>query len=383
MSSIEDPALAVRAAAAAVPATSLPPARSKVALIAGAIAATGLMRAAEYLMPAPMAMMMRLTGSWQTQLLHVAARLEIADRVAAGPKSTVELAAESGSDPDALHRALRALATVGVFTMDSEGRVRNNRLSETLRRGGVASMRDPACYFGSPASAQAWGDLETTVRTGRPSFPRVHGASLWSWLAARADEGDAFAGTMTSFTEQDAPSIAASFDFGRFEKVCDVAGGRGTLLAEILVQHRRPRGLLFDQKDVLDRAVPYLASRGIEGRIELEPGSFFDRVPSGCDAYVLKDILHDWDDARCKAILDQVSFAMKPGATLLVSEILVEKNSTLLPGPLIDIHMMTICDAGRQRSEGEMATLLAGSGLALRKVHPTKTAIAIVEAQRA
>lgn len=353
------------------------------ALIAGAIAATGLMRAAEFLMPAPMAMMMRLTGAWQTQLLHVAARLEIADRVAAGPKSTAELAAETGSDPDALHRALRALATVGVFAMDREGNIRNNRLSETLRSGGVASMRDPARYFGSAASARAWGDLESTVRSGRPSFPRVHGTSLWDWFAAHAEDGDAFAGAMTSFTEQDAPSIAASFDFNRFTRICDVAGGRGTLLAEILVRHPRPRGVLFDQKDVLDRAVPYLASRGVADRVELDPGSFFDRVPSGCDAYLLKDILHDWDDARCKAILDQVTLAMTPGATLVVSEILVEKNSTLLPGPLLDIHMMTICDAGRQRSAGEMAELLAASGLTVRKVHGTKTAIAIVEAVKA
>jgi hypothetical protein len=348
-------------------------------MIAGMIAATGLMRAAERLMPAPLAMMMRIGSVMQSQLLCVAAGLGIADRVAERPKTTSELAAETQTNPDALHRALRALAALGVFEMDRDGRVSNNRLSETMRTGGVASMRDPARYFGSASNLQAWADVERTVKTGEPAFPRVHGMSVWSWLAKHPEEGRAFAGTMTSFTEQDAPSIAASYDFGQHARICDVAGGRGTLLAEILTQHARPRGVLFDEAQVLELAGPYLRGRGVEARVERAAGSFFEKVPDGCDAYVLKDILHDWDDARCKTILDRVAAAMTTESRLFVCEILVPWSSTLLPGPLIDVHMMTVCDAGRQRSEEEMGRLVARSGLALRKVHATKTAISIVE----
>jgi hypothetical protein len=247
-------------------------------------------------------------------------------------------------------------------------------------------MRDPACYFGSPANAHAWADIERTVKSGEPAFPRVHGMSVWDWLEKHPEEGRAFAGAMTSLTEQDAASIATSFDFGTFRRVCDVAGGRGTLLAEILVQHggpSGPKGVLFDQAPVLEAAAPYLRARGVDERVERIAGSFFDGVPAGCDAFVLKDILHDWDDARCKAILDRIRAAMAsdPSSSLLVCEVLVEKNSTFPPGPLIDVHMMTVCDAGRQRSEAEMAKLLAASGLRLHAVHATKSVVSIVEAK--
>ena len=263
--------------------------------------------------------------------------------------------------------------------MDGQGRVANNRLSETLRKGGVASMNDVASYFGSKSNIEAWADFERTVMQGDPGFARVHGASVWDWFAKHDDESRAFAGTMTSLTEQDAPSIASSYPFGRHAKICDVAGGRGTLLAEILVQHATSRGVLFDEAHVLEVATPYLTARGVDARVERVAGSFFERVPDGCDAYILKDILHDWDDARSLTILQNVRKAMKPGSTLLVCEILVERFSTLLPGPLVDVQMLNVCDGGRQRSEGEMGALLGRAGLRLKKVHGTPLPISIVE----
>jgi hypothetical protein len=364
----------------------LPPASSRFATMAGLTMFTMLQRAAEALIPAPLAMMMRVSGFWQTQLIHVAARLDIADRVAKGAKTAAELAKETGANEDALHRTLRALAAFGIFTMDGEGRVANNRLSETLRKGGVASMHGAAEHFGSRAIFEAWGDFERTVMFGEPAFRRTHGVSLWDWLASHDAESRAFAGAMTGLTEQDAPTVAASYPWGRHARICDVAGGHGALLAEILVQHEKARGVLFEEAHVLEAAAPYLAARGVEWRVERVAGSFFAGLPKeceGCDAYVLKDILHDWDDARALMILANVRRAMKKESALLVCEVLVEPFSTMLPGPLVDVQVMNVCEGGRQRSEGEMGTLLGQAGLRVRRVHATATAMSIVEVETA
>jgi hypothetical protein len=365
------------------PPAALPPPHNRVFFILRMIVSLAFRALADLVIPAPQAMLVRIGCLWQVQLLHVAARLRIADRVAERGKTAAELAEETGVSPDALNRALRALVTYGVFWMDSEGRVTNNRLAATLRSDRIASMRDPAEYFGSKSNVAAWADIDETIRTGEPAFSRVHGMSMWDWFAKHPDEARVFAGTMTSLTEQDAPAIAAAYDFGKHARICDVAGGRGTLLAEILAQHAGPagpRGVLFDEAHVLEIASGYLAQRSVGERVERVAGTFFERVPEGCDAYVLKDILHDWDDARCTQILERVRAAMKEGSVLLVAEILVDRFSTRAPGPLVDTQMMTVCEGGRQRSAEEHAKLLASAGLKLRRVHATATAMSIVEA---
>ncbi len=362
------------------PPTTLPPPHNRIFFILRMIVSLAFRALADLVIPAPQAMLVRIGCLWQVQLLHVAARLRIADRVAERGKTAAELAEETGVNPDALNRALRALVTYGVFWMDAEGRVTNNRLAATLRSDRIASMRDPAEYFGSKSNVTAWADVDETIRTGAPAFSRVHGMTMWDWFSKHPDEARVFAGTMTSLTEQDAPAIAAAYDFGKHARVCDVAGGRGTLLAEILAQHAGPRGVLFDEAHVLEIASGYLASRSVGERVERVAGSFFETVPEGCDVYVLKDILHDWNDERCKAILTRVRGAMKEGSVLLVVEILVDRFSTRAPGPLVDAQMMTVCEGGRQRSAEEHGRLLAAAGLKLRRVHATATAMAIVEA---
>jgi hypothetical protein len=336
--------------------------------------------AAERLVPPEVVMMMRIGGFWNTQVIHVAARLGLADHLEAGPKTSAELASITGANPDALHRTMRALCSIGVFHVDREGRFANNRLSRTLRSGIFMSMRDLADYFGSPSNLQAWADFERTVMSGDTAFPRVHGMSVWKWLAAHPDESRAFAGSMTSFTEQAAPAIVASYPFAQHSRICDVAGGRGTLLAEVLVQNRSARGVLFDEAHVLETASPYLSSRGVLDRVDRVAGSFFEKIPEGCDAYILKDILHDWDDTRALAILESCRRAMKKETRLLVTEILLGPHDTEMPGPLIDIQMLAVCDGGRQRSEAELTALFAKAGLELRRVHPTPMPVSIVEA---
>ena len=344
-----------------------------------------LLRAAEQVLPAEVTMMQRIGGFWSTALLRVAARLAIAEHLAAGPMTAAELARLTGANEDALHRSLRALAAMGIFHLDGRGRFSNNRLSDTLRQGRVSSMKDIAEYFGSASNLAAWNDFERTVMTGESAFSRVHGVSVWDWFASHPDEMRAFAGSMTSMTEQAAPAIAGAYPFGNHARICDIAGSKGTLLAEILVQHPQARGVLFDAPHVLAEASPYLRTRGVEARVETVAGSFFEAIPEGCDAYVLKDILHDWDDARCVTILENCRRAMVGSANgardtrLLVAEVLVDRVSTEPPGPLIDVQMLAVCDGGRQRTAGEMGALFTRCGLELRAVHPSPMPNSVIE----
>ncbi len=337
------------------------------------------LRAAERALPAEFALLLKIAAFSTTQLLHVAAKFRVADHLDAGPRTGAELAVLTGANEDALYRAMRALISEGVFAFDESGRFVNNRLSDTLRSGVIASMRDTADYFGSRSNVQAWADIDETMRTGEPGFNRVHGMSCWDWFSKHPDEGEVFAGAMTSLTEQSAKQISTGYNFGQHGVVCDIAGGRGTLLSEVLREHRSCRGMLFDAGYVLDLAAPYLRERGVFDRVDRVAGSFFESAPKGADLYMMKDILHDWDDERSLTILRNIRTAMRPGAHLLLAEFLVEDRTTLMPGPFIDVHMMMATDGGRQRSEHEFGALLTQTGFRPIKTHPC-AAISLVEA---
>jgi O-methyltransferase len=310
------------------------------------------------------------TGAIATQLLGVVARHNIADALADGPRSAAELAAATGLDADALHRVLRALAYLGVFTIDSAGRVANNRYSEALRAGNLAHVRESAIYFSSGSNMRAWLDLEETVRTGGNAFERVHGTSVWDWFDRHPDEREVFAQMMTGGTIATAPAIATLYPWGEVQRVCDVGGGRGTLLSELLVRHPHLTGMLCDGAGVLEAARVLCAQRGVSDRVQLVPGSFFDEVPGGADAYVLKNILHDWDDVRSLRILGVVRRAMQPGQRLLICETLTERNDTDGFGALADVQMMVVCGDGRERGRDEYARLLTDSGFRPGRVLP-------------
>ena len=301
-------------------------------------------------------------GLARTQLLHVAARLGIADHLEAGPLTADTLARETGADPDALFRALRALAAGGVFTLLPGGRFENNRASRALRADGPGSMRALLQYLGSAPNVAAWADAGRTVQSGKNAFERVHGMSVWDWFTRHPDEERTFADAMGSLAELDAPAIATGYPFGALDCICDVAGGRGAVLAEILRRHPQARGVLFDAPQVVAEAPALLARRGVAERVTCVGGSFFESVPEGCDAYLLRDVLHDWDDAACLRILAACRRAAPTGARLLVAEVLAERECAELHAALADVQMMVICQEGRQRSAAEHQTLLARAG---------------------
>jgi hypothetical protein len=341
---------------------------------------TQLMRLADRLVPAPVVLLDHSFGFERTMLLRTAAKLQIADHLVQGPQTAEELAATIGRvNVDALHRTLRALASIGVFELDEQGRFRNNRVSEALRKGIPASMNAWATYCGSKSNLAAWADYEETVATGKNAFSRVHGKDCWAYFNEHPDEGSAFAQSMADVTDLQAPAIAEADPFRDIGVLCDVAGGRGSMLSAVLQRHPKVRGWLFDEAQVLESAPAFLRARGVADRVELKPGNMFNDIPPGAEAYLLKDILHDWDDDRSLAILKNVRRAMNPGGRVLLAEILVERTSSELPGPMVDCHMLAVLLEGRQRSLAEFRTLLTRAGFELARVVQTSAPATIIE----
>jgi hypothetical protein len=309
------------------------------------------------------------------------ARLGVAELLEERSLTAAELADRTDTDPAAMLRTMRGAVGMGFFERDGEGRYANNRLSSALRSSETYDVRAFARYFGSRSNALAWCDFPETLRTGKNAFERVHGKSIWEWFDEHPAERETFANSMMAMTLADAPGIAATYPFAEVRKLCDVGGGRGTLLSEILVRNPHLRAVLCDNAGVLDSARQLLGARGVIDRVELVAGSFFDAgaVPRGADVYVLKNVLHDWDDDRCIAILRNCRAAMERGGRLLVIEALVEEDCEDY-GALADLHMMIVCCDGRERGRAEYEKLLVASGFRLERVMEAPTPVAILEA---
>jgi DNA-binding transcriptional ArsR family regulator len=322
-----------------------------------------LLALADRLLPAHFALFDKTIGLGRTHVLGTLAELRVADVLAERPQTAEELAARLDLHADTLHRVLRAAAVEGLVKLDRRGRFKLGRLGEPLRSDSPHSLSDWARYLASPATTQAWAGLTESVRTGEAAFPRVHGMSVWQWLAEHPDEERAFAGGMRRITEELAPAIVAGYDWPSGGVVCDVAGGVGTLLAAILRDRPDLRGVLVDGPGVLAEANTWLSSVGLRDRVDLREGNIFEKVDAEADVYLLKDVLHDWGDPACAQILSTVRATMPAGSRLILVEDLQERNKPSPTASLTDLQMLTQCDDGRQRSADELRRLLEGAGL--------------------
>lgn len=334
---------------------------------------------ADRLCPAELALLDHTIGLGRTHALGAIANLNVVDVLGDERLSAEGLAHRTGLNADALFRTLRALSSRGIFELHADGRFANNRLSRVLQSGKASRAREWAIYFASGSNAAAWSELQHTLETGESPFDRVHGMTVWEWFEQHRDEREVFAHLMMGITLMDAPVIATRYPFGEVASVCDVGGGRGTLLSELLLRFPALQGGLLESPRVIESARELLAARGVLQRAELLPGNFFERVPEGYDAYVLKNVLHDWDDATCERILRQVRSAMKPGARLLVCEAIVERLCRDPLGTLPDMQMLVACSGGRERSRAEYRALLDRAGLSERRVFGFPT-ISVIEA---
>jgi len=317
-------------------------------------------------------------GAAMTHVLCGIVRTGIADALGDEPLTAEQIAARTGLVPDAVHRTLRACSVKGCFRLRPDGLFEHTALSRTLRSGRLDRTREFVLFFGSGSNLTAWSRFHHALATGHSPFDQHHGMNLWQWFAEHPDEREIFAHAMMGLTVGDAPVIAKLYPFREVASVCDVGGGRGTLLSELLIRHPHLRGVLYEGPDVLESARTLFEARGVLERVDLVSGSFFESVPAGADAYLLKNVLHDWDDATCVKILRIVRAAAAPGARLLVAESIVERDSRDPMGALADLQMMVTCSDGRERGRAEFRRLLADAGFYLERIFEYPT-IAVLE----
>jgi hypothetical protein len=327
----------------------------------------------------PVEQLRRLANGYQvSQAIHVAATLGIADLLADGPRSSDELAARTDTDPRALYRLLRALAAVGVFHEERDRRFALTELGDCLRFDAPDGIAGWARFAGGPSHWRAWGELLHTVRTGDNAFRYAHGTDVWTYRAQRPDESAIFDGAMMALTRSSNRALVEAYDFGRFATIVDVGGGNGALLALLLERHPALRGVVFDQPHVVAGAADVVGAAGVADRCRVVGGSFFEEVPAGGDAYVLKAVIHDWEDEESLAILGTCRAAMADDATLLMIERVLGPPNTDLATKLSDLNML-VAPGGRERTEDEFESLLATADFRLVGVTPTAAGLSVLE----
>ena len=318
------------------------------------------------------------SGYWLSQALFVAAKLGIADRIGAGGKSAEELAFETGSHAPSLYRLLRALASVGVFAEDSQGRFQMTPLAQPLREDAPGSKRAMILMTGGE-QFRAWGELLHSVQTGKTGFEHVFGQPLFNYLSERPEQAKLFDAAMVSIHGPETAAMLDAYDFAGIETLADLGGGNGSVLSAVLEKHGKMRGILYDLPGVADRARERFAATGLADRLQVIGGSFLESVPAGADAYFLRHIIHDWYDAECLKILHAIHRFAPPHAKLLVVESVIPPGNEPCFGKLLDLAMLVI-PGGKERTESEYRELFQQAGFSLQRVIATTAEVSILEA---
>jgi hypothetical protein len=330
-------------------------------------------------MAPPMAGMMEMiTGAWVAQAITAAADLGIADALADGPLSADDLASRVNADADSLSRLLRALIGRGVFKQGSNGRYELTPLADTLRSDAPFSAAGFARWVGSPQHREHWSHLTQCVQNGRPVLPELRGKTAFEYLADEPQLGAIFNKAMTSGSEFAIPAVVAAYDFASYPTIVDVGGGLGRLLSAILEATPGSRGVLFDLPQVVDGAPALLTEHRVADRVRVVEGSFFESVPEGGDAYVLKNVIHDWPDDDAVKILSNVRAAARTDAHLLLIEFVLPDHDREYLGNWVDIDMMVAVGA-RERTADEFRRLYQQAGFRLTRVVETASPFSVVE----
>src|SRR5882757_956536 len=280
-------------------------------------------------------------GYQRSQALRVAAELGIADLLSGSPRSVGELAATTRSHQAALYRLLRALSAIGVFHEDSGHRFALTAMGEYLRTDHALSVDPVIRMFCADYEWRAWGDLLHSVQTGENAAVHVLGMDIWEYRHEHPGHGRICDAAMRTLSGITTPDILSAYDFGRYRVVADIGGGTGTMLASILASHPGVRGILFDQAHVVAHADPVLEAAGVANRVEVVTGDFFQAVPRGADAYLLRRILHDWPDDRATQILRRVHQAMTPEARLVIVDAVIGPPNHDPLAKFLDLMMLS------------------------------------------
>jgi hypothetical protein len=317
-----------------------------------------------------------LGGSMATTLLYIAAELRLPDLLQSGPQSASRLAAMTGANPNALQRVLRAMVVLGLLRSDADG------FALTPLGGMLGAMRTNARLMGHPVIQQAWSGLHHTVMTGQPAFDHVFGKDMAAYFVERPSIAELFNDFMGGITAEVAPLVVEAYDFGGVNAIVDVGGGDGSLLRPIVAANPHVRGIVLDLAHVRAQAIRAIAADGLADRCRFVTGDFFEDDLPPADAYLLKSVLHDWDDARCVAILEACRRAMPAdGRVLVIEGIVADDPETVNPDVVMSDLTMLAMDTGRERTLDEHRALLEQAGLCIYATFTTAGGTTIVDAR--
>ena len=326
-------------------------------------------------------------GHYFSRAIYLAAKLGIADQLKDGPRDYRDLAKATDTHAPSLARVMRLLASAGVFAEQEDGKFALAPLGEFLRVSVPGSMRASVMLFAGVGIQDAWRELEYCVRTGEPAFRKESpDADAFSQIAKNPEMAAVFDEAMATFAPITSAAVAAAYDFLAFGSVVDVGGGNGALLIGILKANPNLRGVVFDQPHAANIAIKKIAAEGLSSRCQAVGGDFFKEVPSGADAYVVKHVIHDWDDVRAAAILKNCHRAMGPNGKLLIVEGVypprIDQSDVSRGAAANDVNML-VSTGGRQRSEAEFRALYDASGFKLTRIVPTPARVCVIEGARA
>jgi hypothetical protein len=317
------------------------------------------------------------TAHWMSRILYVAAEMNLAERLAEGPRTAKELAQSTATDAPSLYRLMRALASLGLFTEGLSHQFSLTPLGEAFRTG---TVRATVLTVAGDLVTKSLEQLPYSVQTGKSGFEKAFGMPFFEYLASHPADASMFSETMVGFHGSEPAAVAAAYDFSQFEIIIDVGGATGNLLATILRRHPRPRGILFDLPHVVPDAPAMIEARGLADRITIEAGNFFENVPAAAGAYLLSHIIHDWSETQCLTILGNCRRTMKPNSRLLIIETVLTPGDTPHLGKMLDMFMLTLFAGAQERTEPEYRGLLDKAGFRLARIVPTESAVSIVEA---
>ena len=329
--------------------------------------------------PPPFAIVFEMVlAQWNSTAICAAAKLGIADQLESGPKTTKDLASVLNLHEESLYRVLRALAGLGIFQEGDNRTFSQTTLSDVLRTNAKPSLRYAAGSLLDNWHARAFQAICSSIENGRTGAVNALGAELFEYLGAHPDEAFSFNRCMTDLSSGEAPAVVATYDFSGFEHIVDIAGGAGGMLAAILASAPQLRGTLFDQPSVIAQAQSDAILAPFLDRCSLVGGDFFEGVPAGADAYIMKHIIHDWDDERAATILSNCRRVMKPGGKLLVVDRVIGPPNAPDPKKFFDVAMM-LMPGGRERSEPEWSALYAAAGFRVTRILQTPAPHSIIE----
>lgn len=340
----------------------------------------GLQRLHRSSAPGNIALLELATGAWTTQVLYVAAKLGIADRLASGPARAETVATQVGADPGAVHRLMRALASRGVLRERRDGRFALTPVGEALRSDSEGSLRDMVLFIGHPSRWADWGSLLYSVQTGEPASEKLRGMPFFDYLDTDPEFAAVFNNAMTAASGLSNDVALQAYDFTDARLIVDVGGGHGAVLSTILRGAPAATGILYDLPAVVAGAGPLLEQTGVADRSTVSGGSFLESVPAGGDVYVMKNIIHDWSDADSTTILRNIRTAIADGGRLILLEMVLPERASSFIGHMLDLEML-LTVRGKERTRAQYEELLRSTGFQLTRVIPTVSPISVIEAR--